>query len=207
MTVAVLVVAGATLVRAGISLILADAPDLLLVGAAASLHAAGPMLASAPGDPDARVVVIDSDLPDGDSTGYGTRLRQTDPRLGVVLLGNGDDLLFRALESGISAFVPHTAPVEDLLAGIRHAAVTPGSFTTPDLVAALAREQRRRVALSPREVEVLGLSRDGLTTHRISSRLNVTESTVKTYLSRIYDKLGVRTRADALAVAVQRGLL
>jgi DNA-binding NarL/FixJ family response regulator len=149
---------------------------------------------------DPQVVLIDGDLPGAGALAIGAALRNAYPRLGVVLLGRQtDDLLFRALDSGFSAFVAISARPSALLAAAMHAAANPSSFSAPDLAQALARRNSERSRLSPREMEVLRLLRDGHTVGRIAAEIGVTESTAKTYLARIYDKLGVRSRAEALA--------
>jgi DNA-binding NarL/FixJ family response regulator len=145
-------------------------------------------------------VLVDAELSDPDGLSTAAALRQAYPLLGVVLLGRAsDELLFRSLSAGLSAFVPISAPTGTLRAVVRHAAITPASFSAPDLAKAMARRESQRYQLSPREKQVLNLLRDGLTMARIAEVLMVTESTAKTYVSRIYDKLGVRTRSQALA--------
>ena len=94
-----------------------------------------------------------------------------------------------------------------LLSAFRHAAVAPTSFTAPDLVQAMARHQRHQQLLSPREGEVLRMLHTGASVPRIAEAMVVAESTIKTYLSRLYDKLGVNNRAEALAVATRAGLI
>ena len=64
-----------------------------------------------------------------------------------------------------------------------------------------------RPKVTPRELEVLGLVADGLSTREIASRLWVTEETVKTHVRRLHDRLGARTRAHAVAIAFRTGIL
>ena len=118
-------------------------------------------------------------------------------------------MLFRALETGVSAFVGQTAPVEEMLAAIRHAAVAASSFTASGLAVALARRQtvQERLALSPRETEVLGLLGDGLSIPAIAARMFISQSTAKTYVARLYEKLGAGNRAQALMTAIHYGLI
>lgn len=202
MPLRVVVIAGAELVRTGMTAILSTG-QLSLAGSAASAAEAEPLIASA--DPD--VVLVDNELADGDGLAFGARLRQERPAIGIVLVApRNDQLLVRALALGISAYVHKSASIEELLAAIRHAAVAPGSFTAPDLAGALVRHARHSTLLSPRETEVLSLAVQGFSAQRISTKLDVSESTVKTYLARVYGKLGVRTRAEALAAAARMGL-
>ncbi len=120
-----------------------------------------------------------------------------------------DDVLFRALETGVSAFVAKTAPVQEVLAAIRHAAVAASSFTAAGLAVALARRRavRERLALSSREAEVLRLLSDGLSVPAIAVTMFISQSTAKTYVARLYEKLGVTNRAQALMTAVQFDLI
>jgi len=76
----------------------------------------------------------------------------------------------------------------------------------PGLSAALSR-RRAQNGLSQREKEVLGLMRDGLSLPAIAQQLEVSEATVKTYVSRLYSKLRVNNRSQALMAAVNQGLL
>jgi DNA-binding NarL/FixJ family response regulator len=157
------------------------------------------------------VVVLDIALPDADGLLVARELRDRYDGLGIVLLtSNGeDDMLFQALELGVSAFVTKTAPVAEVLAAIRHAAVSAKSFLASGLGFAFA---RRQVAvpvtvLSPRETEVLILLGKGLTIPAIAGRIFVSASTAKTYVARVYEKLGVSNRAQALIAGVRLGLI
>jgi DNA-binding NarL/FixJ family response regulator len=207
MTLTVVAIADSALARAGIAAVIAPHADLMLAGSAASAGEADPLFSRVRPD----VALVDHDLSDrdgdGDGLAYAARLRRERPGLGVVLLAPRDDtLLLRALEAGLSAYVPRSAPVEAVLAAVRHAAASPASFAASGLVSALASRQQRTGALSPREIEVLRLLTDGWSAGRISSQLQVSESTVRTYVARLYDKLGVRTRAEAVVAAERMGL-
>jgi DNA-binding NarL/FixJ family response regulator len=156
------------------------------------------------------VVVCDIRLPDGSGLEAVRRLREQRPEVGLVVLTMyaGDEHLFAALEAGASAFVPKDAPSADVVAAARHAAVSPRSFTAPDLASAM----RRRMTpvgprLSPRETEVLGLLSEGYGVGPIARRLFISESTTKTHISKIYDKLGAANRAQAIMKAIQAGLI
>ena len=130
------------------------------------------------------------------------------PDVVILTMYAGDDQLFEALEAGASAFVPKNAPSEDVVAAARHAASSPRSFTANDLNEAM----KRRLSpsgpqLSPREREVLGLLADGLGVAQISRQLYISESTTKTHISKLYEKLGAGNRAQALMTALKLGLL
>ncbi len=131
--------------------------------------------------------------------------------LGIVMLTSRgeDDLLFRALETGASAFVAKTAPVAEVIAAIRHAAVAASSFTAVGLAGALSRRRTATDghALSQRENQVLGMLRDGMSVPAIATAMYVSQSTAKTYVARLYDKLGAANRSQALMTAVHLGLI
>lgn len=156
------------------------------------------------------VVVTDVRLPDGTGLDLVRALRQQDEEIGIVVLTMyaGDEQLFEALEAGASAFVAKDAPADDVVAAARHATVSPRSFTAANLADAM----RRRMSpsgpqLSPREAEVLKLLADGLGVAAIARQLFVSESTAKTHISKIYEKLGAANRAQAIMNAIRAGLL
>jgi DNA-binding NarL/FixJ family response regulator len=158
-----------------------------------------------------QVVTIDVSLPDGDGLQLARELRDRYVDLGIVILTSRaqDDVLFLALETGVSAFVPKTAPVEELLAAIRHASVAAASFTAAGLALAVSRRQaaRSQLALSARESEVLDLLHSGLSIPALARRMYISQSTAKTYVSRLYEKLGAANRAQALMIALRPGLI
>ena len=201
------IVDGHTLTRYGLRELIAGHADIEIVAESGSAAEAHKVVEAT--DPD--VVTIDSILPDGDGMQLAREFRSRYPRLGIVMLTSRDEdhLLFRALETGVSAFVAKTAPVEETIAAIRHAAVAATSFTASGLAMALGRRRhaRERLALSPREAEVLRLLRDGLTIPVIAQAMYISTSTAKTYVARLYDKLGAANRAQALMTAVQHDLI
>ncbi len=206
MSYTVLLVDDHDLIRQGLRRAFDRHPDFTVVAEASSVAAA--LKAAAEKQPD--VVVCDIRLPDGSGLEAVRALRGKRPEIGLVVLTMyaGDEHLFAALEAGASAFVPKDAPSDDVVAAARHAAVSPRSFTAPDLASAM----RRRMTptgprLSPRETEVLGLLAEGFGVGPIARRLFISESTTKTHISKIYDKLGAANRAQAIMKAIQAGLI
>jgi hypothetical protein len=156
------------------------------------------------------VAIIDVRLPDGSGLDAVRAIRAQHPTMGIVVLTMyaGDDQLFAALEAGASAFVPKNAPAEDVILAARHAAASPRSFSAADLADAMRRRlEPRGPQLSPREKEVLQLLADGFSVSGISKQLFISESTTKTHISKVYDKLGAGNRAQALMSALKLGLL
>jgi DNA-binding NarL/FixJ family response regulator len=180
------------LLRLGLAGVLTGSPDITLVGDAGNAADAERVVR----ETNPTVVTIGLALPDGDGIATARRLRAERPELGIVLLtASADDALL------------YRAPVATVLAAVRHAAVAPTSFTAPGLQTALARRHSNGGLLSPRERQVLLLMRDGSSLPAIATNLQVSEATVKTYVSRLYSKLRVNNRAQALMVAVNQGLL
>jgi len=202
--VRLLIVSDATLVRVGLSAAVAGEHDITVVGCAWSGQHALALCA----ENDVNAVVVEFRPASEETLALAAHLRATPHRPGVVLLGHGDDRhVLRAMELGISAYLPLNATVEVVLATIRRAASAPDSFTAPDLARALRLREAGPQELSPREDQVLRQLREGSSLSTIAHKLLVSESTVKTYATRIYEKLGVRGRAQAVEVATRSGIL
>ncbi len=207
MTIRAAIVDGHTLTRFGLRQVVLQHADIEIVAECGYASDAPGLVATFRPD----VVTIDASLPDGDGLRLARELRDRYADLGIVMLTSRgeDDLLFRALETGASAFVAKTAPVDEVLAAIRHAAVAASSFTASGLAVALARRRssHESLALSQRESEVLRLLRDGLSVPAIALAMYISQSTAKTYVARLYDKLGAANRAQALMTAMRHGLI
>jgi DNA-binding NarL/FixJ family response regulator len=204
--ISVLIVDDHDLIREGLRRAFEREDDFEVIGEAGTIDEAFRQVGVITPD----VVIMDVRLPDGSGLEATKKLRSSNQRLGIVILTMyaGDDQLFEALDAGASAFVPKNAQSADVVAAARHAATTPNSFSAPDLAEAL----RRRMApqgpqLSPRETEVLGRLAEGLSVAQISRTLYISESTTKTHISKLYDKLGVANRAQALMTALRLGLI
>lgn len=188
-----------TLSRLGFRAALQGNDDLELAGQAGTVDEAAAMIAESRPD----VVVIDVALPEAEFKGergfeFARTLRAAHPRMGLLLTGpESHDLVLDSLAAGLSAYLSRSVPIEVLISAVRHAAVAPNSFTSPDLAAALIKRRSRGV-LSPREQEVLQYLHKGESLPVIARRLRVTESTVRTYVTRVYSKLDARSRAEAI---------
>ncbi|MCA0328389.1 MAG: response regulator transcription factor [Actinobacteria bacterium] len=206
MGISVLLVDDHELIRQGLRRAFERDGDFTVVGEAGTLADARRLIALSQPD----VVLLDVRLPDGNGLQACREIRATDDQLGIVVLTMyaGDDTLFEALDAGASAFVPKNSPVEDVVAAARHAASAPRAFTAADLNEAMKRKlSPSGPQLSPRETEVLNLLADGLGVAQISKKLYISESTTKTHISKLYDKLGAGNRAQALMTALRLGLL
>jgi DNA-binding NarL/FixJ family response regulator len=196
-----------TLIRYGLARLIEQQPDMEFVGEACSGADAARLIATQRPD----VVTLAVTLPDIDGIRLARELRDRHPNLGIVVLTSQgeDDVLFRAMETGASAFVPKTAPTSEVLGAVRHASVAASSFTASGLAGAFARqrEAETRHGQSPRERETLALLSRGLSVPAIAGEMYVSLSTAKTYVTRLYDKLGASNRAQAIMAAVQHGLI
>ncbi|GGK17739.1 DNA-binding response regulator [Pilimelia terevasa] len=191
--------------RLGLAYLAQRSAGIAMVG-----HAAGAqegLLLAAHAQP--TVVAIGIELADGAGFPAAQELRRRYTTLGIVLLTHepDEDLLARASEAGLSALVSRAAPLPTLAAVIRQASVEPTRFRAPG-AALLPRARRTAVpALSAREQQVLARLPDGETLESIAEALEVSRRTVKTYVARIYSKLQVQNRAQAVIVAARHGLL
>lgn len=206
MTITVLLVDDHELIREGLRRALEREPDVEVVAEAASV--AEGIAMGRKSEP--TVAIVDLRLPDGNGLDIVRALRAQSADMGIVVLTMyaGDNQLFDALDAGASAFVPKSAPAEEIVAAARHAASAPHSFTSADLADALKRRTSPQgPQLSPREREVLQLLADGMGVSQISRQLFISDSTTKTHISKLYDKLGAGNRAQALMSALRLGLL
>lgn len=202
----VLLVDDHDLIRQGLSRAFERHPGFVVVGQAGSLKEAQAIV----GEVDLEVVVTDVRLPDGTGLDLVRQLRADSDEIGLVVLTMyaGDEQLFAAMEAGASAFVAKDAPADEVIAAARHASVSPKSFTAGNLADAMLRRiSPSGPQLSPRESEVLELLAEGLGVSAIARQLFVSESTAKTHISRIYEKLGAANRAQAIMQAIRAGLL
>jgi DNA-binding NarL/FixJ family response regulator len=194
------------LIRQGLSRAFERQSDFTVVGQAGSVAEATALAETLVPD----VVVTDVRLPDGTGLDVVRTLRATRPDVGLVVLTMyaGDEQLFAALEAGASAFVAKDAPAEDVVAAARHALVAPRSFTAANLADAMRRRMEPSgPRLSPREQEVLSLLAEGLGVAAIAKKIYVSESTAKTHISKIYEKLGAANRAQAIMAGIRAGLI
>jgi DNA-binding NarL/FixJ family response regulator len=193
------------LLRLGLTRLLAGVADIDLVGEAGTYADAMAVVEETRPD----VVMFDATLPDGDGWALARGLRARRAGLGLVLLTavNDDVIMCRAMDEGLSAYVAKEAQPGAVLTAVRHAAAAPQSFNAVGLAAALARRRASSGLLSQRERQVLALMRDGISLPGIADRLAVSEATVKTYVARLYTKLRVNNRSQALMAAVTQGLL
>jgi DNA-binding NarL/FixJ family response regulator len=156
------------------------------------------------------VVVTDLQLPDGSGLEVVRTIRAERPDAGLVVLTMyaGDEQLFAAMDAGASAFVGKDSPSGEVVAAARQAAVAPRTFTASGLPEALMRRMSGGTPrLSDRERQVLELLAEGHGVSAIAGKLYVSESTAKSHIAKVYEKLGAANRAQALVAAMRAGIL
>jgi DNA-binding NarL/FixJ family response regulator len=206
MTLRLVLVDDHPVVRAGVRALIESSDDLSVVGEAST--AAEAIALAERQRPD--VVLMDLSLGDGvGGTEATVRLRAlpNPPAVLVLTTYDSESDILQALDAGASGYLLKDAPPEQLFAGIRSVASGTPVFG-PSVAAMLTRrESSSESRVTEREVEVLELLADGLGNRELARALFVSEATVKSHLSHIYAKLGVDTRAGAVAAAIERRII
>ena len=209
----VLVVDDHLIVREGLSLILETAEGIEQAGEAADGAEALRLCAELQPD----VVLMDLRMPGMDGLTAIRRLAQTQPQVAVIILTtyDEDDLMLQGLQAGARGFLLKDTSRAALLDAIR-AAARGQTLLSPAVMQRILTHAAGPAApaspagpldLTERELEVLRAAAQGQRTKEIAYALHITERTVKAHLASIYNKFGVDSRAAAIAVAAQRGLL
>jgi DNA-binding NarL/FixJ family response regulator len=202
------------LVRTGLRRILADEEGFEVV--AECVDGSEVAAAVATSHPD--VVLMDVRMPRVDGAEATARLRRSPDAPPVLILTTYDDdeVLAASLRAGAAGFLLKDAPGEEIVRATR--IVAGGySYLDPSVTARVLsvyrtsvpfeKPSRRLRDLTPREVEVLRLIGQGLSNEEIADSLVIGSATVKTHISRIFDKLGVRDRAAAIVLAFEEALV
>jgi DNA-binding NarL/FixJ family response regulator len=190
-------------VRKGISAIVANEPDMTIVGEAADGVDAVAMYDKYSPD----VVLMDLRMPRLDGIAATRAIVAAHPDAHVVALTSyeGDADIYRALDAGACGYLIKDMVGSDVVGAIRTAAA--GRRVVPPAVAGRLAEFTPRVDLTPREVEVLRLTAKGLRNRDIARVIGRTEETVKVHLKNIMAKLDVEDRTEAVTLGLQRGII
>ena len=216
MTIRVLIVDDQALVRTGFRMILDAQPDIEVIAEASDGNQAVRLAQQRSPD----VVLMDVRMPALDGIAATRLLAGPEaPRpMRVVILTTYDldEYVFDALAAGASGFLLKDVPPEELVEGVRLVAAGDGLLApavTRRLIEAFAQQYRPRVApppissITPRELEVLKLVARGLTNAEIAESLYLSENTVKTHVTHLLGKLGLRDRVQAVIYAYEAGVV
>jgi DNA-binding NarL/FixJ family response regulator len=214
MTIRVVVADDQGMVRSGFTVLLNAQPDIEVIGEAVNGREAITQAADLRPD----VILMDVRMPvlDGLQATREISTLPDPPKILVLTTFDLDDYVYEALRSGASGFLLKDASANELADAVRlvaagDAMLAPG--VTRRLIAEFARmgaprgPNRRLEGLTERESEVLALVARGLSNAEIAERLFVAEQTVKTHVSRILMKLGLRDRTQAVVLAYETGLV
>jgi DNA-binding NarL/FixJ family response regulator len=202
----VLIVDDHPIVREGVTAVLEREADIHVVGSADTIGA-GMRLAQAL-RPD--VVLLDLKLPDAQAFDGVAVFTRVGGSVIVFTAYDGDEDVFRAIRGGARGYLLKGSPAAEIGQAIRqvHAGE---SYVSPriaaKLVSGVARKGARTGLLSSRERGVLRLVAAGLSNRQIADALSISERTVKFHVTAIFNKLGAENRAQAVALAAERGLL
>jgi DNA-binding NarL/FixJ family response regulator len=203
------------MVRAGFRMILESEPDIEVVGEAAN----GEQAAAAARRLRPDVVLMDIQMPGEDGLHATRRIMQgEDPRSRVVILTTfeRDEYVFDALQSGASGFLLKNAPPEELVHAVRVVAAGDALLAPSVTRRIIAQFASRRLKpelgeqlllLTEREREVLVMLARGTSNAELAAALFVTEGTIKTHVSSLLGKLGLRDRVQAVVLAYESGLV
>ncbi len=211
----VLVADDQALVRGGFRSILETQPDIDVVGEAEDGQHAVEQAALTRPD----VVLMDIRMPrlDGITATSAILAAPAPPKVLILTTFDLDDYVYDALRAGASGFLLKSAPPRELADAIRTIAGG-DALLAPEITRRLIEDYvarpRQSAApqavfdrLTPREAEVLLLIARGLSNQEIAARLYLSEPTVKTHVTRVFGKLGVRDRVQAVVLAYESGLV
>jgi DNA-binding NarL/FixJ family response regulator len=199
----VLVVDDHALLRTGVANIINQEPDLFVIAEAANGIEA--VAAFERHRPD--VTLLDLRMPEMEGVEAVRQIRARDPQAKLIILTtyDTDEDIALALRAGAKAYVLKDISADALIACI-HDVLAGKTYLAPSAAAKLA-EGVTRVQLTPRELTTLRLMAGGQSNKEIAGTLGISERTVKTHLSHLFEKLGVTSRTEAVHVATRRGLV
>ncbi len=197
-------------VRAGLAGLLSDEPGVEVVAEAADGDEAVRLAAATRPD----IVLMDLRMPGVDGVTATARIAAGEagepaPRVLILTTYESDDQILAAIEAGAAGYLLKAAPRAEIVAGIRSVAAGQSALS-PQVAVRLVERMRRpppEVVLTPRETDVLRLVSAGHSNKQVAVRLGIGESTVKTHLLNVFEKLGVADRTRAVTLAMERGLL
>ncbi|MCG7299657.1 response regulator transcription factor [Brevibacterium ravenspurgense] len=198
----VLLVDDHPVVRAGLAAVISSADDIDVVDVAESGTDALNRLRTV----DVELVVSDLQMPDGDGIELIKALPDGPPVL-ILTTFDTQSLVYRAVDAGAAGYLLKDSPAQTLLDGIRRAAAGQPVMSDAAATALMQRTRMSHSELSERETEIVRLLAAGRTNSDIAGELFISLATVKTHVSRIFDKLDVDNRTAAAKRARELGLI
>lgn len=207
----VLIVDDHAVVRDGLTTMMGRQRDMVVVGEAKNGLEATEMAR----DLNPNVILMDLRMPELDGVEAMRRIRAEDTDVNFIVLTtyDSDEYIFDAIEAGAKGYLLKDASREDLFQAVRavyrgESLIQPGvAARVLDRFAQLSRQASEVEILSGREIEVLQLVARGSANKEIAGALSISESTVKTHVANIFQKLDVNDRTDAVTQALQRGII
>jgi two-component system response regulator DevR len=195
-------------VREGLRRMLELEPDIEVVGEASDARELLTQVDSFSPE----IILMDIKLPEVDGIELTRQIKQKQPSCNVIMLTLYDEFLTQAIGAGATGYLLKDIKREELVKAVRtvHQGRSPLDLSlSREYLSELATptEERRRFSLSEREMAVLRLIADGVTTREIASQLFFSQAAVKRSVGLIFDKLGVRNRSEAVAEAYKRKLI
>jgi DNA-binding NarL/FixJ family response regulator len=192
-----------TIVRKGVAQILSEQPDIRVIAQAADGNSAVESYRRERPD----VALLDLRMPGLEGVEVVAAVRREFPEAVLVMLTtyDTDDDIDRALKAGAKGYLLKDVAPADLVACVR--TVHQGGTWISQVIASRLVARMTQVQLTPREIAVLRQVASGGSNKEIADALNISEATVKIHLTHLFEKLGATSRTDAVAKAVERGLI
>lgn len=192
-----------SVVRQGLVSLIEDKADMRVIGEASNGREATELWKKHRPD----VTLLDLRMPELDGVGAIKVIRAADENARIIVLTtyDGDEDIYRAIQAGAKGYLLKDVPCEALLDCVRR--VHRGDTCVPVHLAAKLAQRVSRQTLSEREINVLKLLAQGKSNKEIGSALFISEGTVKSHMKRIFGKLGVISRTEAIAKATRHGLI
>lgn len=199
------------IVRQGLAAVLNGEEDLEVIAEAGDgLEAVSKATQHSPD-----VILMDLQMPGMDGVEAIKKIKEKAPDIGIIILTTfgTDEYIFQGIEGGARSYLLKDSPPEEVIKAVR--AVHRGESLIQPRVASrlldrfseLSKAPASEEILSPREIDVLWLIAKGSTNKEIASQLSIGESTVKTHIIHIFNKLGVKDRTEAVIEASKKGII
>ena len=202
-TIGILVADDHPVVRQGLAAMIERESDMTVLGQASNGREAVELFR----EHRPEITLMDLRMPEMDGVAAITAIREEFPAARIIVLTtyDRDEDIFRALQAGAKGYLLKDAPQEELFAAIRSVR-TGRTHISPEIGAKFI-ERSSSPVVTAREIDVLRLIVAGKSNQEIASALFISESTVKTHINHVLDKLDASDRAQAISIALKRGIV